>query len=319
MPPAPPLLEIACFSFESARRACRGGADRIELCRDRDSGGLTPPIDILKMLKIYCRTAGVAINVMIRVKGGTDFTASRDEIAHMQRSILQYKPYASGFVFGILDEEDNIDSKTNWVLTKLAYPRPCTFHRAFDYARGDLYEKLETVRRCGFKTILTGGGRGNAVDNIEPLKRLVSFAKPMEMTILVGGGVRMTNISKLESTEAEAYHTAAITDPSGDFVNECEVLKMAARHDDHWIGKPRPWSTRRDIFVQQDTAGGFLCVTDELLGSGVSDDVEDDEDDELDDDDEIDEDDEDEEDEDHEEEVDQELGIESDLDGALFR
>lgn len=226
MPPAPPLVEIACFNFESAKAACRAGANRIELCADRDAGGLTPSLRDLQRLKEINHETKTPINVMIRVKGGTDFTVSREELLTMKHSIITHKPYAAGFVFGVLDEEDNIDSKINWDLAKIAYPRPCTFHRAFDYARGDVYEKLETVRRCGFQTILTSGGRGNAVDNIECLKRLVAYSLPMEMTILVGGGVRSNNIEQLEVTEAKAYHTAAITDVTSDVVDEAEVTNI---------------------------------------------------------------------------------------------
>ena len=35
-------LEIACFTPESAIKAAEFGADRIELCADKDVGGVTP-------------------------------------------------------------------------------------------------------------------------------------------------------------------------------------------------------------------------------------------------------------------------------------
>jgi len=35
-------LEIACFTPESAIKAADFGADRIELCADKDVGGVTP-------------------------------------------------------------------------------------------------------------------------------------------------------------------------------------------------------------------------------------------------------------------------------------
>ena len=37
-------LEIACFNFQSTLNAEKGNADRIELCDDVKSGGVTPKI-----------------------------------------------------------------------------------------------------------------------------------------------------------------------------------------------------------------------------------------------------------------------------------
>ena len=44
-------LEIACFNLESALVAAKSNADRIELCADASSGGITPDFEDIKTLR----------------------------------------------------------------------------------------------------------------------------------------------------------------------------------------------------------------------------------------------------------------------------
>ena len=42
------LLEVCCFRPQDAITAFRAGADRIELCDNREAGGTTPPLEWVK-------------------------------------------------------------------------------------------------------------------------------------------------------------------------------------------------------------------------------------------------------------------------------
>ncbi|MDR2238401.1 MAG: copper homeostasis protein CutC [Chryseobacterium sp.] len=214
-------IEIACFNPESAIIAFENGADRIELCDGLSEGGTTPGFETAKVLR---EKISIPIFVMIRPRGG-DFTYSDAEFNRMKEDLLQLKSLgADGFVFGILDENDEVNTEQNKILVELAQPLPCTFHRAFDRAK-NLEESLEKVIDCGFKTILTSGQKPNVSEGRENLKKLVALSGK-RIEILVGGGLRSSNIEDIRDfTKASFFHSSAITD-GGSFANPDEVLAL---------------------------------------------------------------------------------------------
>ncbi|WP_312399827.1 copper homeostasis protein CutC [Chryseobacterium sp.] len=214
-------IEIACFNPESAIIAFENGADRIELCDGLSEGGTTPDFEIVKQLR---EKINIPIFVMIRPRGG-DFTYSNTEFEQMKSDLIQLKSlHVDGFVFGILDENDEVNVEQNKELVELAKPYQCTFHRAFDRAK-DLENSLEKVIECGFTTILTSGQKPNVSEGKENLKKLVELSNG-RIEILVGGGLRSTNLEELrEFTKAGYFHSSAITD-GGAFAVADEVIAL---------------------------------------------------------------------------------------------
>lgn len=214
-------IEIACFNPESAMIAFENGADRIELCDGLSEGGTTPDFETTKVLR---EKINIPIFVMIRPRGG-DFTYSEAEFGQMKDDLLHLKSLGvDGFVFGILDPQDEVNIEQNKILVELAAPLPCTFHRAFDRAQ-ELDVTLEKVIECGFKTILTSGQKPNVSEGKENLKKLVELSNG-RIEILVGGGLRSSNIEEIrELTKANYFHSSAITD-GGAFANADEVVAL---------------------------------------------------------------------------------------------
>ncbi|RTY92477.1 copper homeostasis protein CutC [Flavobacterium sp. GT3R68] len=216
-------LEIACFNPESAIIAQQNGADRVELCANIHEGGTTPDLEITHSVR-----AAVTIDlyVMIRPRGG-DFVYSDAEFEQMKSGIAQFKTLnVDGFVFGILNEDGTVNKKQNTELVRAAHPNPCTFHRAFDVAKA-VFQSLEDVIDCGFKTILTSGQGENVVEGIPVLSQLVNLAKG-RIVIMPGGGLRSFNIGMLQfETQAAFYHSSAITDNTGiSSGDEVRLLKV---------------------------------------------------------------------------------------------
>lgn len=203
----PMLLEVACFSLDAVKVVAGSDADRIEYCFDYASGGVTPPIaDIVKIRQITEKP----LFVMIRPRAG-DFEYNNEEIKNMHGLIKEFKAAgADGFVFGITDFNNELNMEENHRLISMAYPLPCTLHRAFDMVP-DKHKSLEQAIDCGFSRILTSGGVGNAVDNIGILARLVTKASG-RINIIPGGGLRSSNIDiVINSCGAKEYHSACIT------------------------------------------------------------------------------------------------------------
>ena len=199
-------LEIACFNLESVVIAQENEVDRIELCDGFEVGGTTPNIETTQLARTVFESD---LYVMIRPRGG-NFVYSDLEFAQMKTEIQELKKLkVDGFVFGILNENNTINTQQNSELVKLAAHFPCTFHRAFDEVT-DAFQSLEDIIECGFQTILTSGQTKNVVDGIERLSELVSKANN-RITIMPGGGLRSSNISKiLQKTKANWYHSSAI-------------------------------------------------------------------------------------------------------------
>jgi copper homeostasis protein len=214
-------IEIASFNPESAMTAFKNGADRIELCDGLSQGGTTPDFEIVKQIR---NKIDIPIFIMIRPRGG-DFTYSDAEFEQMKSEVIMMKSLqVDGFVFGILDKNDEVDIERNKALVELAKPHPCTFHRAFDRTK-DLENSLERVIECGFKTILTSGQKPNVSEGKENLKTLVELSNG-RIEILVGGGLRSTNIQEIRGfTGAEYFHSSAIID-GGNFANADEVIAL---------------------------------------------------------------------------------------------
>ncbi len=215
-------LEIACFNLESASIAQQNGADRVELCANMKEGGTTPDYEITQMAR---EKLAIDLNVMIRPRGG-DFVYSDDEFERMKTEIRVFKKLKiDGFVFGILDKEGAVNETQNKELVTLANPIPCTFHRAFDVVN-NVYQSLESIIGCGFKTILTSGQEINVVEGATVLSELVKRANN-RITIMPGGGLRSTNVKSLkEKTGASFYHSSAIVDSSAIAnAKEIEALK----------------------------------------------------------------------------------------------
>jgi copper homeostasis protein len=198
------VLEICVESVEHAMAAERGGADRIELCSDLPSGGITPSAGLMQTVR---RHVTVPIHVLIRPRAG-NFLYSDLEIESMQHDIEAAKQIGmDGLVLGVLDKNNRIDVKHAKFLVDLARPLPVTFHRAFDLTK-DRVSALEDVIRTGASRILTSGGQERAVDALLTLTRLARAATN-RIQIMPCGGINSTNIVRIvRATSAREIHTS---------------------------------------------------------------------------------------------------------------
>lgn len=198
------VLEICVESVEHAVAAERGGANRIELCSDLSSGGITPSVGLMQTAR---RHLTLPIHVLIRPRAG-NFLYSKLEIESMRDDIEAAKKIGvDGLVLGILDENNRVDVENTKMLVDSARPLPVTFHRAFDQAKNRL-AALEDVIRTGALRILTSGGKARATDALLILSRLVQAARG-RIRIMPCGGINSSNVvSTVRATAAREIHTS---------------------------------------------------------------------------------------------------------------
>jgi copper homeostasis protein len=198
-------LEICIDSVESAIAAERGGANRVELCSDLLEGGITPGAGMIAQVR---RHIGIGLFIMIRPRGGDffytefEYHVMREEIDHARRL------GADGFVFGILDEQGQVDVARNRQLVDLAGPLPVTFHRAIDMTP-DPAAAVEAVMATGANRILTSGGAPNVPRGVASIARMVEAAAG-RIAIMPGGGITPENIAAIaQATGATEFHSSA--------------------------------------------------------------------------------------------------------------
>lgn len=194
------ILEVCANSLESALIAEKAGADRIELCSELGVGGVTPSYGLLQNVVEKLK---IPIRVLIRPRSG-HFIYSLFEIEVMKRDIAHCKTIGvEGIVLGVLKPDFSIHKEQLKELVALATPLKVTFHRAFDWVKGPK-ASLKTLERLGIDTVLTSGQSTAAVEGIDLLKQLQLASN--RCTVMAGGGVRATHISKLKEIGLNAIH-----------------------------------------------------------------------------------------------------------------
>ena len=199
------IFEVCVDSVAGALAAQAAGAQRVELCANLVEGGTTPS---LGMLELTCQSVAIAVNVIIRPRGG-DFCYSELELAVMRRDILAAKAAgASGVVLGLLNPDGSVDVERTFQLVAAARPLSVTFHRAFDLSR-DAGDALEAICEMGIERILTSGQKPTALEGAVCIAAMQRQAAGRTI-ILAGGGIDARNVAELVSrTGISEVHFAA--------------------------------------------------------------------------------------------------------------
>ncbi len=207
-------VEICTPSRQSAEAAKAGGAQRIELCRNLEVGGLTPSLEDIE----YCvHTLGLRTHVLIRPRQG-DFCYSEAEVAEIERTVIQCKTLgAAAVVVGFLTAEGHVDVTLTHRIVQLAAPMEVTFHRAFDEARQEPLDALQAVIDSGCHRLLTSGQAPTAPQGAAVIRRMVETIQSSKSTIqnfhiLAGSGITPANVRQIiDATGVTEVHGSCKT------------------------------------------------------------------------------------------------------------
>ena len=195
------LVECCANSVQSGIQGALGGANRIELCSNLESGGITP---LREDVAILITSISIPIRILIRPRAG-DFIYSEDELIQMLADIQFCKTIGcEGVVIGVLTKEGGINMNQTQRLVHAANPMHVTFNRAFDEGN-NLQQNLEDVIACGCDTLLTAGQNNNVSLGMSNLKKLVSISEG-RINILAGSGVSHENVKALFKIGIRNFH-----------------------------------------------------------------------------------------------------------------
>lgn len=201
MAQAASLLEVIVCSVTDAIEAERGGAGRLEIVRELERGGLTPPI---KLVEEIISIVSVPVRVMLRENDGYELEsdAEKERLCAGAREFSQLP--IDGLVVGFL-RKGRIDVDTTQQILRGAPRLRATFHHAFESA-----EQFEAIHEIKTLTqvdrILAHGGNKTWPEKIDRLRQYQQKANP-EIVILAGGGLDRERIREIAvNTNIREFH-----------------------------------------------------------------------------------------------------------------
>lgn len=197
-----PLLEVIVTSVRDAIEAERGGANRLEVVRELDRGGLTPSPQLVRDIMDAVR---IPVRVMVRENDGYGVLATAER-ALLRRAAGALRVLGvDGVVLGFVRERSP-DIETTMDILSAAPGISATFHHAFDEL-ADPIGALATLKACDrFDCVLTHAAGADWTERAARLSALATAADP-EITVMVGGGVDAAMITELRRRVAvPAFH-----------------------------------------------------------------------------------------------------------------
>ena len=200
------LLEVIVTSRQEAIEAERYGADRLEVVRSLEEGGLTPEINVASAI---AEAVSIPVRVMLRERDSMAI-ANKEELGRLleaaqELAALPIDGLVLGFVAG-----SAIDIRSLGELLA-AVPRcPVTFHRAFESV-GQPPAAIQALKQFRqIDRILVRLGDDMKAPRMGDLVQWQRLAAP-ELQFVVGLGLRRENISRLrEQPELQEVHVGRL-------------------------------------------------------------------------------------------------------------
>jgi copper homeostasis protein len=221
----PTLLEVIVTSVEEAREAEAGGADRLELVRALELGGLTPPFAVAAGV---LRAVSIPVRLMLRENASLSL-GSRAELTHLIDCTRAFAPLPiDGFVLGFV-ANGSLDLAAMSAILDHAPKAHITCHRAFDEV-DDPFSAIQQLRQLRqVDRILTSGGKGSWPEHAAKLVAWQAAAAP-EMHILAGIGLCSTAIEEvnkaLSITEVHVGRAARIPQTNQGLISREQIREL---------------------------------------------------------------------------------------------
>ena len=188
------LLEVIVQSVADARAAARAGADRLEVVRRIQDGGLTPAIALVREI-----AAEVSLPLRVMVRENAGYTTNPIELLALQRAAAALAELqVDGLVVGFATAGE-IELEPVCHVMEAAPGIKVTFHRAFDELRDPLAAIDAIAGVPAIDRVLTSGGDGPSTIRCQRLRAYQERADA-RLTIIAGGGIDADMLASLVRT-----------------------------------------------------------------------------------------------------------------------
>jgi copper homeostasis protein len=186
------VLEVIVTSVAEAIEAEAGGADRLELIRSFEEGGLTPDVELVSKV-----TKAVSIPVRVMVRETSSMTiVGDDELRKLKSNARDFSQFPiDGLVVGWVRNSDIDVVAVREVLSSAPHTH-ATFHRAIEHTF-DPGKTIQTLKQFPqIDRVLTSGGAGSWADRKRRLLEWRKLGAP-EIEILVGGDLTRQMVAEI--------------------------------------------------------------------------------------------------------------------------
>ncbi len=181
-------IELCVSSSEAIVLAKNLEIDRVEVCQNLESGGVTPSATLVQL----AISSGLKTHVLIRPRIG-GFIYSDEELDMIKKEISYFTSIGvDGIVIGALLSDHRINHKFIQSVRKDYPDLDITFHKAFDDTP-DWKASIDILAESGVNRILSSGCSTHVIKGMTVLKSMLEYAHG-KIEILPGGGLNENNI-----------------------------------------------------------------------------------------------------------------------------
>ncbi|MDA9161776.1 hypothetical protein N9O13_05255 [Crocinitomicaceae bacterium] len=181
-------IELCVSTMEAITLAKDLKIDRVEVCQNLESGGVTPSATLVQL----AIDSGLKTHVLIRPRIG-GFIYSQEELELIEKEISYFASIGvDGIVIGALLSDHRINHEFIQSVRNDYPDLDITFHKAFDDTP-DWKASIDILVESGVNRILSSGCSTHVIKGMTILKAMLEYAHG-KIEILPGGGLNENNI-----------------------------------------------------------------------------------------------------------------------------
>ena len=209
----PALLEVVVLHPRDVAGADEGGADRMFVVAEVESGGLSPEPALVSSV---CRETERPVRVMLRLNDSHTTTGGElTRLAGLAESYLGVG--AEGVSFGFLDGELGVDVAVCRHLAEQLPGVPWTFHRAFDDALEVDRAWRQVAGLPGLDAVLSAGSSRGMASGADELTDRAAAHPQVARLLMAGGGLRGEHVPWLVRAGVRMFQVAQSVRPGGSW------------------------------------------------------------------------------------------------------
>lgn len=218
-----PLLEVVVLHPRDVPGAHDGGADRVFVVDDVESGGTSVEPGVVSAI---CRETDLPVRAMLRLNDS--YTTTGGELARLVGLGEDYLAVgAEGVSFGFLDADLNVDVEVCAHLAD-ALGVPWTFHRAIDASLETTLAWRRVRTLPGLDAVLSAGSsRGMEAGHDELTDRAAADPEVARL-LMAGGGLRGEHVPWLVRAGVRQFQVTTSVRPGGSWRSHVEAGHVRA-------------------------------------------------------------------------------------------
>lgn len=207
------LLEVVVLHPRDVPGADEGGADRLFLVADLESGGLSPDPATVSAV---CKETEVPVRVMLRLNDGLSTTGGElSRLVGLGEDYLSMG--AEGLVFGFLTTDLEVDVEVCSYLADRLPHVPWTFHRAVDSALSTDRAWRQLQGLPGLDAVLSAGSPRGLEAGCDELVERAGADPRVARLVMAGGGLRGEHVPWLSRAGVRQFHVGSTVRPGGSW------------------------------------------------------------------------------------------------------